>query len=610
MPKKNSPQQPRDDTSGTSKVSKRLLHVLTIVVSVLVGFSVVLFGFFAYIQITYAGKVFPGIRLGDIELSGLNYEEMQARLEERAADAERKGVTVHAGDIEALVESTIASKSEIDTAFPLYTYTLDGVLDEVMAYGREGNGLKNSWDRLMTFFSPKEFVVFLEFDEERFIGVLQEEFSSLETYPQNAQLLRLEEQFTVQGESVGETFNYESYAEQVRSQLARLETPDITMTLAPAIPDITTSDVASFIPLVQEVYSASPFTLAWEEYTWEFTQAEVGSSLVVALVNGTPTLQFNPELMPEILGHVRTITDIAARDARFQIIDGKVQEFQDSQEGRTLDTQALQKALTAMVQTQAYNEPIQLVVTTQAPEVTESDAADLGITELVAHGTTNFSGSPTNRRKNIANGVRLINGTLIKPGETFSTVNALSPIETSNGFYSELVIKGNRTIPEVGGGLCQVSTTLFRTALNAGAPIVARTNHSYRVSYYEPPVGMDATIYDPAPDFKFTNDYGSYLLLLGYVEGNDITFELWGTKDGRTAESSTPRMYSVTSPGPTKYIETDDLAPGEQKCIERAHNGASADFIYTVTYPNGEVKQETFFSKYKAWQAVCLVGAS
>jgi vancomycin resistance protein YoaR len=169
------------------------------------------------------------------------------------------------------------------------------------------------------------------------------------------------------------------------------------------------------------------------------------------------------------------------------------------------------------------------------------------------------------------------------------------------------VIKGNKTVPELGGGACQFGTTMFRTALNTGLPITNRQNHSYSVSYYFP-VGTDATIYDPAPDFKFINDTKHYILIQTKIEENIMTFEMWGTKDGRVAEQTTPVLSNYVSPPATKIVETTDLAPGVTKCTEKAHTGVTASFDYKVTYEEGEVKEQNFTSKYKPWQEVCLKG--
>jgi len=148
---------------------------------------------------------------------------------------------------------------------------------------------------------------------------------------------------------------------------------------------------------------------------------------------------------------------------------------------------------------------------------------------------------------------------------------------------------------------------MFRTALGTGLPITMRRNHSYRVSYYEP-AGTDATIYSPWPDLKFINDTGNNILIQSRIEGDNLFFDFWGTSDGRIATRTTPVIYNIVRPGPTKIIETLDLEPGVKKCTEHAHNGADAYFDYTVTFPNGEVREKRFNSHYVPWQEVCLVG--
>ena len=158
------------------------------------------------------------------------------------------------------------------------------------------------------------------------------------------------------------------------------------------------------------------------------------------------------------------------------------------------------------------------------------------------------------------------------------------------GYLPELVIKGDRTVPEFGGGLCQVSTTLFRAVMDSGLPVTARRNHSYRVSYYEKDgngkvigPGLDATIYEPDVDFKFKNDMSTPVLIIGYVIGDKVTFELYGTKDGRTSKIDGPKKLTETAPGEPVYIETTDLAPGVIKQVETPHPGGSAVATYTIS---------------------------
>ena len=297
--------------------------------------------------------------------------------------------------------------------------------------------------------------------------------------------------------------------------------------------------------------------------------------------------------------------DREAKTPRYEIKNGKMSSWQIGSDGYKLNLENSALNIREQYLINKSNQS-ELIIDTVKSEITE-DTNSLNIEEIIGTGHSNFVGSPANRIHNIKVGAEAVDGMLIAPGEEFSLVETLGEIDAAAGYLPELVIKNNKTIPEYGGGLCQVATTIFRSALESGLPITARQNHSYRVSYYEP-AGTDAAVYDPWPDVRFLNDTGNYVLIQSRIVKNDIYFDFWGKKDGRIASSSKPVIYNITKPAPTKIIETTDLKPGEKKCTERAHNGADAYFDYSVTYANGENKSTRFKSHYVPWQEVCLVG--
>ncbi|MBU1018853.1 VanW family protein [Patescibacteria group bacterium] len=241
-----------------------------------------------------------------------------------------------------------------------------------------------------------------------------------------------------------------------------------------------------------------------------------------------------------------------------------------------------------------------------------SELQELGIKELIATGYSNFYGSPYNRNINIQVGLSKFDGLVIGPGETFSFIENLGEVDADAGYYRELVIKENETIPEYGGGLCQVSSTLFRAILYGGFPIVARTEHSYAVSYYAYPYGygLDATIYQPWPDLQFTNDTENHILIQAYAEGSSAYFKFYGTSDGRQAIMDGPYYSGYTEPPPDIIEYTTQLTPGTRVQKDTAHMGFSATWYRTVIYPDGEKYTETIASKYQAWPAKYQVGIS
>jgi vancomycin resistance protein YoaR len=191
----------------------------------------------------------------------------------------------------------------------------------------------------------------------------------------------------------------------------------------------------------------------------------------------------------------------------------------------------------------------------------------------------------------------------------------LKDISLENGYAEALIIYNGRTIKGVGGGVCQVSTTLFRTVFFGGYPIVERHPHAYRVRYYEQTIsgyddtlaGLDATVYIPLVDFKFTNDTPYWLLMETYVNigARRLTWKFYTTSDDRSVEWQTSGLQNITPPPEPKFIPNEDLPPGKMRQVDWAIEGADVTVTRTV-FRNGQVYlQDTFQTHYEPWQAIC-----
>lgn len=248
-------------------------------------------------------------------------------------------------------------------------------------------------------------------------------------------------------------------------------------------------------------------------------------------------------------------TDSEASDAKFKVENGKVSTFAPEQKGSKLDLEASLKLIADFFQndnSEKITKTFELPYKTSAPLITTGEANNMGITTLIGEGKSNFKGSPRNRIHNINAALKRFDGVLIKPGEEFSFVSTLGEVDEDHGYLPELVIKRGKTEPEFGGGICQVSTTVFRAAIYSGLEITARRNHAYPVSYYNPQ-GMDSTIYIPKPDLRFKNNTPGYILIQSSVEGSELTFSFYGTDDGRKVEVEGPRIIESN---PDKSIKT------------------------------------------------------
>jgi vancomycin resistance protein YoaR len=229
-------------------------------------------------------------------------------------------------------------------------------------------------------------------------------------------------------------------------------------------------------------------------------------------------------------------------------------------------------------------------------------------------------GSSEERIQNIQTAANRFHGLLVAPGEVFSMGNALGDVSLENGYAEALIIYDNRTIKGVGGGVCQVSTTLFRTVFLGGFPVVERYPHAYRVGYYEQLssgahdgklAGLDATVYVPLVDFKFTNDTPYWLLMETYVNvgARRLTWKFYSTSDGRSVEwNTTGPMDVIPAPEPL-FQENPELGVDEIKQVDWSADGATVNVNRTV-FKNGQVYfEDRFYTAYSPWQAICEYGS-
>jgi len=416
---------------------------------------------------------------------------------------------------------------------------------------------------------------------------------------------------------LGKEINFDLALSEIKTNLDSLNNPVITIKTQSQYPDVKSTDLSGLENQAKQIIGQGGLELIFNDInegtstteTWSIKPERLLSWISVYKEQSGLSLSLDKDKIKQYLTlNVSPKVDLEAIRPRFEINNGKVINWQTGVSGRQIDLEASANKINDDFL--SGNKEINIITKEVTDNADLSSVNNLNIKEIIGTGHSNFAGSPANRRKNIQVGATAVNGLLLAPGEEFSLVKNLGDVSEKTGYLPELVIKGNKTLPEFGGGLCQIATTLFRSALASGLPITERHNHSYRVAYYEP-AGMDAAVYIPQPDVKFINDTGNYILIQSRIIKNDIYFDFWGTKDGRTATTTTPTVYNIVKPEPAKYIETTDLPAGQKKCTEKAHNGADAYFDYKVTYPVNSTStpiNKRFSSHYVPWQEVCLIG--
>lgn len=298
---------------------------------------------------------------------------------------------------------------------------------------------------------------------------------------------------------------------------------------------------------------------------------------------------------------------------------GRVQAFTPSSDGLIIDRPKLIEEISNQAKDFARGKIIatswQFSLPTKivSPTIKSSTADDLGIKTLLGEGLSYFYDSIPGRIYNIGLAASKVNGRLVAPDEVFSFSESIGTVSAIFGYQKAYSIIKGKTVLDDGGGVCQVSTTLYRAVLNSGLPVIDRTAHTYRVGFYEEGgflPGLDATVYPPDPDFKFKNDTGSTILIQATydVPHARLTFDLFGTDDGRKTKINGPYFISTTPPPDTIYEDDPTKPVGTMTQVDTAHAGAKVYFQRIVTRGTGTLINETVYSDYVPWPARFLKG--
>jgi vancomycin resistance protein YoaR len=583
-----------------------------LVASILAGLGAAAYGY----EVVFRDKFFPGVQIAGLKLDGMTRAQAEAAIQRRINDALEPGFIFRLEDRQITLPRSNVPLEDPDLSHDLISYDPAPAVDQAFLMGRSSsNALWNAFDRVRMYMQPTEIEVKTMVNRDLAERLLLNEVDQAMPLMRNAELhvsisTSTESGFVadIKAEQIGKSADIVSAVSTLEAQAKRIAFQPIPIRIMNVLPTLTAEDIRPVLSGIPAWLSKAPFTITNELKRQPITSSTIAEWITASTTPAGVVLALDSERIEKSMATFTKDFLKEAQDGKLTLeSDGKIKEFIAPVEGMRVDGSLTAEGVLAAWAAGSSTAPI--VFARVSPKIEGADAERLGIQELLGVGRSYFDGSPTNRRRNIALGAKKMNGVLLAPGENFSQLGVLGEIDGAHGWYQELVIKGNETVPEYGGGLCQVGSTSFRMALASGLEIVERRNHSYRVRYYEP-AGTDATIYSPAPDFRFKNNTANHILITSEIQGDMLAFYAWGKSDGRKVEQTKPKIYNIVAPPPLKLIPTTELPVGKRRCTESAHAGATASFDYTVTFPNGEVKKETFTSYYRPWGAVCLVGAT
>ncbi len=592
----------------------------------------ILFLLYIFWALTFVDKVMPNTYLGNKNLGGYDRELATAYVSDKIDEFGDSSLDFN---IRGKRISVPVSELGIE-------YDRELVTDEVV-WNRQTSGLLQRFISLPGSILSKSVVTphyFVDFSILN--AVLSRNFADYEKQPVDASIEHLGDLKIIESEE-GEVVDYSKLMPEIASRINNFENTPIDVELVAKKPSITLKSLETVLDKYKTLLGAKiVFSYEYDDWILE------GESLAEALafevpgrkggyivqtdlwlpiklidleVNGNEKnavdIVLNDEKIYAFLDDIARVIDRPTINASLKFENGRVTEFTPAIDGQKLDLESAKLAVQSKVSVQNLsNEPVinfKLPVAVTMAAVANEQINDLGIRELVGRGVSYFGGSIANRIHNVGLGSSRINGTLVPPGDSFSFNRSVGEVSGATGYKQAYVISAGKTVLDDGGGICQVSTTVFRAALDAGLPIISRTGHAYRVGYYEQNgfgPGLDATVWAPSVDFVFKNDTAKHILVQTIFDPNQARLEvdLYGTRDGRTAEISAPVVSNQVAPPPEKREDDPTVPKGTVKQVDFAAWGASTIFTRKVYRGDKLISNDVFRTNYRPWQAVFLVG--
>lgn len=553
----------------------------------------------------YTNRVLPGVDLQGVPLGGLSSAEVVDQVDALLTFPQEGHIALIDGD-------RVWEVAPIEVGI-----WVDGeaIARRALAVGREGGLLQRIEEQIETWYGghPIEPVLVLD---ELVAGFKMGQIAAEIDQP------TIEAAITLEGTTVratpgqiGRKLDMAATLEALRKPAREMVDAALVLPVVETPPQVI--DASAEARAAQSILSAPLRFLAEGEEVFSLSPSDVAPMLRFSIADDGQGTRYDISLdgdeLSTLLEPLAPDLERSAENARFIFNDDtrQLDLLRPAVIGRSLDISGTLEAAHAALARGDHD--IEMAFHFEQPEVgDQATAEELGISEPVSVVSSYFYGSSPERVHNIQTASAAFHGLLIPPGGVLSMAEVLGDISLDTGYAEALIIYGDRTIKGVGGGVCQVSTTLFRAAFFGGYEIVERNPHAYRVGYYEqgpgsPGPGLDATVFVPLVDFKFRNDSSSWLLMETYIYGNQLLWKFYSTSDGREVTWSSKISGEVEAPKPL-YRKNPDLDKNEFKQIDYEADGMDVVVFRTVTRDGKVLHQDTIKTHYLPWRAIFEYG--
>ncbi len=572
-------------------------------------------------QWVYSQRIFPGVRVESIDIGALRLEEAEQLIALRCREY----------SAQTNLAIRIEGKTWRFTPQQLgASYDIAETLANAYSVGRRGSPFQRLSEQAAALTRGIVRPLALDINEGKQKALLADLTSRVSQPMKNAGLKIESLRVVTTPAAPGRELDQEKTAALLAGRFASLSSEPLELALEATSPAILESDLAA-AKAKAELMLSGPLTLKYTEHnwtwhdgpiaqtkqrSWQLDQAAIadmisfkeaigqdGRSLVTVVIDKERAAAYGAKLALQV--------EQEPRDARFHWEDGRLTPIIASQEGRKLDVDTFLARFEAAVAS-AANRTVELPIVVSKPGVAMEEIQEMGIKDKIEERSTIYTyagDSFLERADNIRLAAKKLNGVVVPPGEVFSFNEAIGEVSEEAGYKIGFAIIDGNTVPDVGGGVCQASTTVFQTVFWAGYPIVERHPHAYRMRRYEPPPGLDATVYPPTVDLKFKNNTAASLLIQARTDDTRLYVSLYGTKPSWSVRIEEPVLTNVVPADPTVITEySRELAKGRQIWVERAEDGVDIAITRVISQEGKEISRDRFFSSYTPQRNVLVIG--
>lgn len=568
---------------------------------------IVFVGFFAYnfiVDSQYKNKTESGVSISGVYIGEMTRDEAKAKI-----------LKALEGYTQKPVQLAFQDKTWNPTLEQLgVTINLDSTLDKAFDFNRGGL-------RVLKTLQPdsQNLPIEITLDEAKLNGFLTDISDRIRLDPVEPTVkMDPDGNLATTTGKVGFNVDYDATLAALKKTIGSLTpTTDNLLKVHDVAPVIGDAEVETFKQGIQP-YLTGPVTVSYGDKKYTFDQKTIAAQLKITINPDKKEPKhlgytFDTKYFEDVLNGLSKDINQAARDGVVGWVNGKPGFVKPSQDGQFLSVARTMDNLNqAFVATDPAKRNTTLWVDVKEPALSSRYPERIGNFELIGEGVSQFGGSTAARATNIKVGAQHLSGAIIKPHATFSFLDTIGQITEKEGYVTGFSIVADQTVPDVGGGICQVATTTFRAAFYAGLPIEERNPHAYRVGWYEQlgePVGFDAAVYQPGVDLKFDNNSDYYMAVTAFINDGKLHVQILGNKvPGQTVKLIPGEITNVKDALADRTEVDPKLKPGQKVQYDTARKGLTTSITRVILVDGKEVKRTVFASVYAPWPNIYKIG--